>query len=220
MIDRYLQIETLTVVFIGDFNPIIFQPAWLALKGLIREDEATNAKVEVIHSEIVKFELNDWLDVEITKNRCLFKTSKVPYFEPLKDLVVGVFKILRETPIYSFGINHTYDLSLHDAEKYYAFGSQLTPLNIWTGVIKDPRLQVLEIVENERIDGEKGSRRIRINPTDQKIPFGVSVNINNHFTLKQDKVRIGAISQLEKYWKSSFIQGKEILTTLFNNVAL
>lgn len=220
MIDRYLQIETLTVVFIGDFNPIIFQPAWLALKGLIREDEATNAKVEVIHSEIVKFELDDWLSIEITKNRCQFKTSKVPYFEPLRDLITGIFKILRETPIYSFGINHIYDLSLLDAEKYYAFGSQLTPLEIWNDVIKNPRLQVLEIVENERIDGEMGSRRIRINPSDQKIPFGVSVNINNHFSLNKDKVRIEVITQLEKYWKSSFIQGKEILTNLFNKIKL
>lgn len=51
MLDKYLKIETLSVVFIGDFNPVIIQPFWLSQKTLIRDDEAENAKVEVIHNE-------------------------------------------------------------------------------------------------------------------------------------------------------------------------
>ena len=57
MFENILEIETFSIVFVGDFNPVILQPFWLANKGLIRESEATNAKVEVIHNEVVKFEL-------------------------------------------------------------------------------------------------------------------------------------------------------------------
>jgi hypothetical protein len=218
MIERYLQIETLSVVFLGDFNPIIFQPSWLALKNLIREDEANNAKIEVIHNEIVKYELNDWLTLEITKNRCQFKTSKVPYFEPMKDLIIGIFTILRETPIYSFGINHIYDLSLVNADRYYEFGAKLTPLSVWNDVFSDPRLLSLEINETERKDGEKGSRRIRISSTDQKIPFGVTVNFNNHFNLRYDDKKIDAIKILTSNWPLSFNQANDIIQNIYNKI--
>jgi len=139
MLERYLQIETLSIVFIGDFNPVILQPFWLANKNLIREDEASNANVEIIHNDIVKFDL-DWVVIEITKNRCQFRTNKSPYFEAVKDLATSVFRILKETPIKALGINHVFDLSLRNAEEYYEFGNVLTPLNIWSDSLNKPRL--------------------------------------------------------------------------------
>jgi hypothetical protein len=96
-----LQIKTMSIVLIGDFNPVIIQPFWLASRKLIREQEAQNAHVEIIHNELVKFEL-DWVSIEITKNRFEAKSSQEPYFDPMRDLCVGIFEFLRETPIKSF----------------------------------------------------------------------------------------------------------------------
>jgi hypothetical protein len=217
MLERYLKIETLSIVFVGDFNPIIFQPFWLANKNLIGEIEASKADVEIVHKEVVKYEL-DWLSVEITKNRCQFKTSKEPYFEPLKDLAVGIFKILKETPINSLGINYIYDLSLIDEKKYYDFGSKLTPLNIWDNELNDPRLMSVEIKEESRIDNQKGFRRVRISPSDQKISYGISVNINNHFDLNGDGSKIDAVSHLLKNWEGCSSQSKSILQSLFTKI--
>lgn len=215
MLENYLQIETLSVVVVGDLNPIIFQPFWLSSKGLIRENEAKNAKIEVIHNEIVKYELNDWLAIEVTKKRCMLKTSKKPYFGPLKDLAVGIFKILSETPLESFGLNHTYDLTLKTKESYYKFGSSLTPLEYWNENLDDPRLLQLEIFEKERKDGQKGSRRIRISPSqDQSIAFGVAFNINNHFDLISDGKKYNFIKLLEENWNSSF----KLTETMINGV--
>lgn len=215
MFEKILEIETLSIVFLGDFNPIIFQPFWLYSKGLIRENEATDAKVEVIHNEVVKFDINDWASIEVTKNRCEFKSSKKPYFEPLKDLASSIFKILRETPLKSFGINHIYDCKIPNEELYIDLGRRLTPLELWGENMNDPRLNTLEIMESNRIDGEKGNRRIRITPSDQKIQFGVTVNINNHFDLKQGDKYLNAISQLEKHWADSFKNSELIASKLF-----
>ncbi|NVN93984.1 MAG: hypothetical protein HXX18_01745 [Bacteroidetes bacterium] len=220
MLEKYLQIEALSIVFIGDFNPVIFQPFWLSSKELIREDEAKNAKIDIIHNEIVKYEL-DWINIEITRNRCVFKTTKEPYFDPLKDLVIGIFKILNETPIKSFGLNHTYELSLQTKEKYYNFGSKLTPLNYWDEELNDPRLMQLEVFEKERSDFKNGSRRIRITPSsDQTIPFGVSININNHYDLKSEVKKIDYITLLEDNWKTTFVQTKDIVNKLLIKIDL
>ncbi len=220
MIERYLQIETLSLVFIGDFNPVIFQPYWLANKNLIREDEARNAKIELIHNEIARIELDDWLFLEVSRNRCEFKTSKEPYFYPLKDLASGIFSILNETPIKSFGLNHIYELSLKSKEHYYNFGSALTPLNIWTDDLNDPRLFRLEIYEQERKNVKNSSRRIRITPTDQQIPFGITININNHFEISTQNIKRELIPFIDSIWDTSFTNSKQIVENLFNKIDL
>ena len=219
MIDKYLKIETLSLVLLGDFNPVIFQPFWLANKNLIREDEAKNAKIDVIHNEIVRYEIADWLKVEVNKSRCEFKTTKSPYFEPLKDLAIGIFSILKETPIKSLGINHVYDLSLLSKENYFKIGNTLTPLNIWDDTINEPKLLHLEIYEIERKGILGASRRIRITPSDQNsISFGVSININNHFQLEEKGAINNLFSTIDKNWNNSFVESKIVVDKLFSKI--
>src|SRR5437870_4919946 len=98
MTDLKPEIDAHSVVFVGDFNPKIFQPAWFAAQNLLRQEEADAAKIEIIHPEIVRFSL-DWLHVEVVHERFKASTLQFPYFEILRDLTVGTFKILRHTPI-------------------------------------------------------------------------------------------------------------------------
>jgi len=53
MLNDYLQIHAISIVFLGDFNPKIIQPFWLVNKKLIREQEGTEAKIEVIHVKYI-----------------------------------------------------------------------------------------------------------------------------------------------------------------------
>ncbi len=219
MFEKYLQIETLSLVLAGDFNPVILQPFWLANKNLIRETEAENADVEVIHNDLVKYSLNDWAGIEITKNRCEFKSTKEPYFEILKDLITSSFRVLNETPIRALGMNHIFDLKLPNEDAYLKFGHSLSNLNFWEDSIKDPKLLNIEIIEVDRYDEEIGQRRVRISPTDQQqIKYGVTVNINNHFDLNKPEKKINAVDQLEKKWKDSFEQSRLILNSIFSKM--
>ncbi len=214
-IEKYLQKESLSIVFLGDFNPVILQPFWLFHKGLIREEEASNAKIGVIHNEIVKYEL-DWVSIEISKQRCEFTTTKSPYFDPMKDLSASVFKILKETPIKSLGINHIFDLKLPNSEVYYEFGNKLCPLSNWEGSLKDPRLLQLEILEKERKDCLSGQYRIRITPAYPKMDYGVSININDHYDLEhgQNGVNMEIVKRLEENWNISIIRAKETVENI------
>lgn len=221
MLNDYLQIHTASVVFVGEFNPVIIQPFWLANKKLIREQEAQDAKVEIIHNEIVKFEI-DWARIEITKNRFEIRTSQEPYFEPMKDLVISIFEILKETPISALGINHLKYYAIPNYDLYYNFGDKLVPLNNWTKIFNDPRMMFLEIVDQKRKDGLKGMFRVRVQPSDIKLStsFGVLLTFNDQFDLNTNEDgRHGELVQiLGKQWKPSQIQSTEVAEVIWSKI--
>lgn len=218
-LNNLIEVETLSIVVVGDINPTIIQPFWLFSKKLIREEEASNASIEIIHNEIVKWEL-DWVSLEITKNRCQLKTNKKPYFDLTRDLAASIFKILKETPLHSLGINHIYDLSLQNKEQYYKFGNSLSPLNNWDDSLNDPRLLQLEIIENERKDNYRGKYRIRVSPADKNISFGVSININDHYVFQNENSNngMGIIQILETKWEYSFQRSEKIVNNLLEKI--
>ncbi len=221
MLKDYLQIRTLSIVFLGDFNPAIFQPFWLAEKKMIREQEAHDAKVDIIHNEITRIDL-DWVKIDIQRNRFEMKTVQVPYFEPLRDLCVSIFEILKETPIKVLGINHIYAYALRDEATFFKFGNVLAPLDNWTEFMNEPRLLQIEIVENNRLDKLKGHYRIKIQPSEQKLatPFGLTININDQFSLAEgDQGRRGEIiDMLKRNWDNSFTRADSVTEKIWEKI--
>ena len=53
------EIEIGFVVLLGRLNPVIFQPQWFARHGLITDEFADEAHVEIIHHECSQFHLVD-----------------------------------------------------------------------------------------------------------------------------------------------------------------
>lgn len=199
------QINELVLIFVGNFNPSIVQPSWMAHKGLIREEEGLNAKVNVIHNELAQFDL-DWLKVQVTRDRFELRTTQEPYFEPLKDIATGIFGILQETPLESFGINHLRHYTLESEKQYYEFGNKLAPLKNWSPIMNDPRVLTLEILMNKP-DG--GSIRVRIQPSDsiKNSKSAFMSNINDHFvsSLPSTKRSQHLIKLLNENWRESFV---------------
>jgi hypothetical protein len=221
MLNDYLQIRTLSIVFLGDFNPVIFHPSWLADKKLIREQESLDAKIELIHSELSRIDLG-WVSLEVQRTRFEIRTSQLPYYEPTRDLCVSIFEILKETPIKGLGINHIMHYALKSQEDYYRFGNVLVPLEKWNGFLNDARLLQLEIHEKDRQDKQNGYYRIKIQPSEQKLktPYGISININDHFSLKEgDPGRRGEILDiLRKNWKKSFDRANSVTEEIWQMV--
>src|SRR5437867_1304432 len=98
------EIEGVSIVLRGNFNPSIFQPAWLASHSLLRRQEADAAKINVIHPELTSFTA-EWLILEVTKDRFGAATIHQAHAEPLRDLVLGVFTLLEHTPFTKMGMN-------------------------------------------------------------------------------------------------------------------
>lgn len=223
MLHENLQAYSLGFVFIGEINPVIIQPFWLASKGLIREAEAKNAKVDLIHNDVVKFSL-DWVEIEVTKQRFSVMTSKEPYFEVTRDLVISIFEILKETPVTQLGINHIKSFGFRDEPALYEFANKLTPLNYWDENFEEPRLLNLEIIDEKRKDGLLGSNRMRITPTDISlgINYGVSFNFNDHFVVSPgDPGRKGEMIKLAaSQFKPSMNLVTHVIESLYKKMYL
>jgi hypothetical protein len=189
----------LNIVFIGDFNPSIIQPYWLRSKELIKEEEAESASVNVIHNELVQFVISDWAIFQITRNRFELTTTQQAYFEPLKDLATSIFRILKETPLKSVGINHIRHYTVSEKE-YRVLGDKLSPVANWQSVMKLPRLSSVEIVEQ----GESADKIIvRVQPSDTlKAPFSFMIYINQHIDSTGNATTL--LKMFEDQWQHSF----------------
>jgi hypothetical protein len=179
----FKQVYTLSIVIIGNFNPSIVQPFWFSSKGLIREQEAQDAKVEVIHPELVKWSLS-WMTIEVSRSRFEIRSTQEPYFEPIRDLLLSLVTALKETPISAFGLNHLIYFAIPDEDRYTELGNKLVPLNNWNKIFENPKVFNVDIGE-ERKDGLKGSFRVRVQPSDIKLssPYGILINSNDHYDI-------------------------------------
>jgi len=110
-----LKFRSANIVLRGAFNPAIIQPRWLASEGLLHSEEAKAAEIGIIHPEIAQFK-TDWLKVTVRRDHFQALTENEAYYESLRDTVIGVFSLLRHTPLKALGINQElhYGLSSHN----------------------------------------------------------------------------------------------------------
>lgn len=172
-----LEIEGVGIVLVGSFNPKIFQPAWFAAENLIRKEEAQAANIELIHPQVARFSL-DWLQLQVTEEQFSATTTQSSFYEPLRDLVLGTFRLLRHTPVRMMGLNRDSHFRMPTEEAWHAFGHRLTPKEPWAGVLKEPGMRSLTM-EGLRPDGFQGYIRVRLSPLPASIwePLSMSTTI-------------------------------------------
>ena len=129
------ELQGMNFVLVGDFNPKIFHPFWFSHQSLISEHEGNEAKVEVVHSDVSIFNL-EWMRLQVTRERFDISTSQEPYFEVLRDLVVGAFGTLEHTPVKMLGINHQMHFAMESEDEWHALGHKLAPKESWNKVLK------------------------------------------------------------------------------------
>jgi hypothetical protein len=199
-----------STVLIGNFNPKIFQPAWFAAQGLIRELEAQEAKTEIIHQDITIFSL-DWLRLEVTRDRFNVSTEQEAYFQILADFVIGTFRILEHTPAGIMGINSSIHYRLSSEEKWHSIGDTLAPKEPWKDILKKPGMLRVEMQE-ERKEEPKGFLRVRVEPSKKCHP-GIFVNCNDHYEVPNpsDLINCTDIIQIfQNNWLKSTERSKNI----------
>lgn len=205
------------IVLVGDFNPKIFQPTWFGREELISNSEEESAKIEIIHPEVVSFNL-EWLTLKVTRERFIASTTQAPFYDILRDLVLGTFRILKHTPLRMMGINYDFHFSMESEERWHAFGDMLTPKEPWNGILDKPGMGSLTMEQSIRPDGLKGYIRVKLEPSERIHP-GVFFNVNDHYQVKDTNKSIGAdeiIDILEKNWNSSKERSEKIIESLLN----
>ena len=116
-----LVIQGVNIVLRGKFNPAMFHPAWFAAQNLIRQQEVEVAEIKIIHPDAAIFDV-EWLQIRVTRNRFQAASVQEAYYEALRDVVIGVFTILNQTPLKAMGINREFHYGLESEKARNAVG--------------------------------------------------------------------------------------------------
>ncbi|MEO5376772.1 MAG: hypothetical protein H7832_03155 [Magnetococcus sp. DMHC-6] len=220
MTEPTLKIEGVSIVIIGDFNPTIIQPLWLANQGLISQEAASPniAKIGLIHRDITDFSI-DWLRLNIERNKFVATTEEESNYDSLRDLVKGIFQILRHTPVKQIGFNRFFHYKMPSEETFNRYGDCLAPKNPWKDLIKTPGLLDLTMM-GERPDSYKGYLQVRTCVSPKINPHGILIHVNDHFELEDTNSIQGCrelLEILENIWEPSLQRALPIATRLVNS---
>lgn len=179
-----VSVDEITVVLIGDFNPKIFHPMWFANHGVLREAEATEASIEVVHSDVCSFS-TEWLTVQVLRDRFTAAIKADVYYVHLGDLVANVFTLLSHSPIHQMGLNTTFRLHFKSVDDWHSFGHFILPKSPWSGVLTTPGLRSV-MVRGSRDDSHVGNLNISVEP-DLVLAGDAMLRINDHFEASKPK---------------------------------
>lgn len=183
MPDVHFEIEGATVVLLGDFNPKIFQPAWLVAQGLIRKEEGDAADIRVIHHDLTDFTAG-WVGVQVLPERFSASCTDAAHLKPLCDLVEGIFTLLEHTPVKAMGIDRQMHYRMASEEKYRTFGDMLAPKPVWQPVIREPGLLSLTM-QGSRANKPSKFFRFKVETSVRIRPHGVYFDSNEHYEPEQ-----------------------------------
>ncbi len=211
------EIEGTSIVLLGNFNPSIFHPAWLAANNLIRADEAETAKIGIIAPQVAQFTV-DWINLEVTQERFLASTTDSAHYEPLRDLVLGIFTLLEHTRFNKMGINRDMHYRIPSLERWHGFGDLLVPKSIWEQVIPKPGLKSLTVqgIQSETPHAEVN---VKVEPSTQVHP-GVYISINNHHKESEADAAKKLMSVLRDSWSELHAYATRIANHLIEQEVL
>jgi hypothetical protein len=213
---RPIEIEGVSIVALGNFNPKIFHPIWFASEGLIQKSEGENAAVEVITQDLSSFSIG-WLRVHVTRDAFSASTNQPQYYEALRDITCSTFTLLRHTPINQFGLNRLFHFVSHSLDDWHGLGHRLTPKKPWEGILDTPGM-IRIVMQGKRPDQFKGQLNITVEPSGRVSP-GVYVQVNDHYDLTENKEDFhgGECGQLiASQWEASMTNGEIIAQSIVN----
>lgn len=205
------EIDGVSVIIVGSFNPAIFTPAWFAMHGLLPEGIADSADLAVAHKQMTMFDA-DWLRIEVTPDQFNAETVQAPHVR-IHDLILRVFEEhLHHTPLTAFGVNRNVHFQVGSLAERDQLGRVLAPVEPW-----GPWAQELGL------DGEHGGMTSLTmtqvdpvgRPTSGRINVkvepsirvgdgrsGVFVGVNDHYAV--DDAGPGAAGRLMKLLEENF----------------
>lgn len=215
MSDLKPELEDVSVVLVGSFNPAIFHPVWFAREKLIQQEEAERADIKIVSPEVSVFSIG-WLAVEVTQDRFAARTAQIQNLETLRDLVLGTFGLLRHTPVKQMGINRQSHFRSPSEDAWHTLGHRLAPKEPWAGLLEKPGMRRVQ-VQGIRPDTYKGRISVAVEPSLKARPFGAFIEVNDHYENDaEDKSnqcdRMMVI--LSASWQTSLDRSLHIMQTL------
>ena len=203
-------VEGLNVVLVGSFNPRIFAPWWVAKQKLIQDEEAEKAEIGVMTSEIALFSIG-WLRIQAEAERVSIDTSQPQYYDALRDLVLGTFRILRHTPLKGVGFHWMAHFASANKEEWHTVGHTLAPKDIWRDVLKDPGLFNMVIREART---PHDWTNVTVEPS-LKVQPGIYFEVHDHYDIADtEPPPLGAdiiMKAFEERWVGSLERSRKVM---------
>lgn len=171
-----------TIVVLGSFNPVIVQPSWLEVHGLVAPDEVAEAQVNVIHRQVSDFRVGDF-HVQTLDERFSVSSTSAPSVDLVRDLALGILGVLPETPVRAAGLNRGVHYIYEDTDIWNALGWKIVPKENWEDLLEHPGLQSVTIRGARRGVDIAGFTQAVVGPSDKYPQNGVKIEINDHFEL-------------------------------------
>jgi hypothetical protein len=224
------EVTQLSVVLLGNFNPTIFQPAWLARHGVITEKAAETAAITVIHPDVVIFAVQDLFTLHVERERFSISRASIPWVF-VSDFVAKIFgDLLPHTPVSKLGINLVVHFDAGSQAKRDEIGERLAPPAPWGewGALaasgegmRRGGLRSLTMIQKNVSDRPAGWVQAKIEPSIlvRGGVTGIFMEINDHYELvgqSEDARAIVAI--LQEKFDSSVRNSERIVDQIMSMV--
>jgi len=211
--------ESLVVGVGGGFNPRIVEPLWLVQHNLVAENEAASAERQLIDEDLSRIVL-PWAELVVLKDQLQVSArNEIVNAAQIRDLVVGLLRLLPHTPVGVVSINHRVQVRAETEEQWLGVGHALAPKELWDGILDEPGMFDFAM-QGVRSDDLQGAIKVRIRPLFD-IQWGVFVNVNDEFAIpdRDSREPAGLAADLiEKVWPKAEMRATQIRERLFERI--
>ena len=207
--------EAAVLVFVGRFNPALYQPRWLGKVGLLPEKDTEDAVISAIVPDFAGFKVGDWLSFECTPDRLQITTDKVENSLLLRDFAVSFFKVLEHTPVQQAGINRAMHFRLSAADDRMQLGKRLASPVEWPSLVEDPLM--ISLTMQTKRHGSKNVLSVTVQPSklaEIEQPLGVFVTTNENYVPEGDEEPSTFIDRIGADFEIAFPFGRDVATAL------
>lgn len=172
--------DGMTVVVLGEFDPLQIAPHWLRQMDLISAEDFESQHIEIISPGATVVGVGP-VKLRVTNDSLQIAAESAADAEMTRDLAAGILLSKGSPTISAVGVNRLVHFGL-PAEERHAIGDTLAPKGVWSGgVLLRPGMQNVAIT-GVRDDGYGGSVNVLVQPSNVIQP-GVFISVNDHYNL-------------------------------------
>jgi hypothetical protein len=217
---RTPEAEGLEVLVLGSFNPAIFHPEWFLRQKLIQDEDASQAKVIAVGSEVSEVHFCG-LRLLCLRDRFALGTSNISQAARMQDLLALIFTLLSHIPVTACGIDPWAHYQLGSVDYWHKIGHTLAPKElIWNELLERPGMQSLTI-KAQRGGDFPGEINVTVEPSARYMP-GIFVLANYHYSLPKETVHAEGSERLLKFlraeWNPACEMVRRVADKIFNKI--
>lgn len=206
-----------SIVLIGTFNPLMFQPEWFGRNEVIPKEEVeftrnkNNVLQTIITPQLTQFRTSQF-SITIEENRFQVIAEKEPLLT-IKDFVRKTFEKLGGLTIVAYGFNYSAHYQFNNISEIHTFADKLAPKKYWGSFLgkdvsgDDRKGGLLSLQMQQTKENNEGQILITMQRSATNLfKNGIFLNCNDHTNINSDHSAAEiVIEKIEKDFDGAFI---------------